>query len=244
MRLKVCKKCGKTFETETGRSERYLCDDCYMQAKKDSVCRERVCQICGSRFMGYPRSMFCPDCSRERKRVQKKRYNNQKSARPLGSKDRCEICGKEYVVKSGLQKYCPDCAEKAINDKIRSRKKEYNDRNKDRFYAHKAEMRANGHVCAVCGKIFDTDTVTVTCSAECEKELRRIKQNESDIRRGKRKIPAEERYISGKPQSGVVGVTYRQNGKWQATYKGHYLGVFETVEEAAEAIAKEKGEKL
>lgn len=244
MRLKLCKKCGKTFETETGRSDRYLCDDCYIQAKKDSVYRERVCQICGSHFMGYPRSMFCPDCSRERKRVQKKRYNNQKSARPLGSKDCCEICGKEYVVKSGLQKYCPDCAETRVKENIRAHKRVYMAENSEKSKKIKAETRGKRYICPICGKEFEKHTSTATCSIECEKELRRIKQNESDIRRGKRKIPAEERYISGKPQSGVAGVTYRQNGKWQATYKGHYLGVFETVEEAAEAIAKEKGEEI
>lgn len=241
MRLKVCKKCGKTFQAETGRSERYLCEECYMQAKKDSVYRERVCQICGSHFMGYPRSMFCPECSQKRKKEQKRRYNSQKSARPLGSIDRCEICGKEYIVKSGLQKYCPDCAEKTINENISARKKEYNDINKERLYAHKEKMRINGHVCVICGKIFDSDTATVTCSPECGKELQRIRQNESDIRRGKRKIPAKERYSSGKPQSGVIGVTYRDNGKWQATYKGRYLGVFETIDDAAKAIEKEKG---
>lgn len=75
-------------------------------------------------------------------------------------------------------------------------------------------------------------------------EYARRKQNEADIKRGKRKIPADQRYNSGLPKSGVVGVTYhRQSGKWQATYKGKYIGLYDTVERAGKAVQEEK-EKL
>ena len=61
-----------------------------------------------------------------------------------------------------------------------------------------------------------------------------------------RSAPWEKKDASGSrrdgniPQSGVPGVSWRKNGKWQATYKRHYLGVFGTVEEAAEVIEKYK----
>lgn len=96
-------------------------------------------------------------------------------------------------------------------------------------------------ICPICGKEFEKHSTRVTCSPECEKEYRRIKQNKADIRRGKRKTPADQKYNSGLPRSGVVGVTYhRQSGKWQATYKGKYIGLCDTIEQAAEAIEKYK----
>ena len=240
MRLKICKKCGKKFYTETGHSETYLCPECSLQTKRDNVYRERKCQICGAIFPGYPRSLFCPSCSEMRKKEQKKKYNRKRPARPIGSIDRCEICGQAYKVKSGLQRFCPDCAEKAVKEKIRARKREYNEQNKKRLYAHKEKMRKDGHICVVCGKVFDPDLPTVTCSQECAKEWQRIRQNQADLRRGKRRMPAEARRDGNIPQSGVPGVSWRKNGKWQATYKRHYLGVFGTVEEAAEVIEKYK----
>lgn len=71
MRTRICKKCGKAFDVPTGK-ESYLCEECARNSKINSVLRERTCKICGASFMGYPRSFFCPACSAERKRQQKK----------------------------------------------------------------------------------------------------------------------------------------------------------------------------
>ncbi len=239
MRTKVCKHCGKTFITPTGHSERYLCEDCYKQAKLASVYRERICRICGQAFMGYPRSMYCPACSELRKREQAKK-RGKKAARPLGSIDHCENCGKEYVVKSARQRYCPTCAETVVYENVKRQKRAYFEQNKERLSQHKEEMRKDGYVCVICGKIFDKSSTTVTCSPECEAELLRRRRNQLDYKRGKRKLPPEERYKSGRPQSGIVGVTW-YNGKWQATYKRKYLGIFSSVADAAAAIEEEKG---
>ena len=239
-RLKICQKCGKTFRTSTGNSSAYLCPDCALQSKRDSVYRERICKTCGTSFMGYPHSFYCPICKAERKKQQKRQYNTQPSARPLGSTDICELCGKEYTVKSGLQKYCPDCAESAINNKIRARKRKYAADNKELFDARKEKTRGKGYVCVICGKVFEKESNTVTCSPECEAELRRITQNKVLIKKGKRHLPAESRYESGLPKSGVPGVTWRKNGKWQAMHKGRYIGVYDTIEAASEAIEQYK----
>lgn len=110
------------------------------------------------------------------------------------------------------------------------------------MYAHKEEMRKNGHVCIVCGKIFDPSTPTVTCSPECERKFRQINQRKSDFKRGRRKTPIEQTYNSGLPKSGITGVTYRRNGKWQAAYKKHYIGVFDTIEDANNALEQYKRE--
>lgn len=56
--LKFAEKCGKNFYTETGRSGTYLCPDCSLQSKWESVYRKRVCKLCGESFTGYPGSLF------------------------------------------------------------------------------------------------------------------------------------------------------------------------------------------
>lgn len=236
MRTRICKNCGKAFEVPTGK-ESYLCKKCARKSKSKSVLRERTCKICGVPFMGYPRSFFCPSCSAERKRQQKKIYNQRKPARPLGSTDICEACGKLYIVNSGRQRYCPECAKEQVDKNIRAHKRKYMAENSDKSRELKVDTRGKRYICTICGKKFEKHTPTVTCSPECERELRRRKQNRADIKRGKRKLPADQRYNSGLPKSGVVGVAYhRQSGKWQSKYKGKYIGLYDTIEQAAKAI--------
>ena len=238
MRVRACKNCGKVFEIPNGRKEVYLCPACAKEAKTNSVFRERTCRICGTSFMGYPRSFFCPECRAERKKQQKKVHNQRKPSRPLGSTDFCIICKKPYIVKSGRQRYCPECAKEQVNQNIRAHKRQYMLENKDINQSRKKDTRGKRYICVICGKEYEKHTTRVTCSPECQKEYRRRQQNEADIRRGKRKLPADQRYDSGLPKSGVVGVTWnRKCGKWQATYRGKYIGVYNTVEQAGEAIS-------
>lgn len=240
MRVKICNNCGKQFIVETGHRDVYLCPECHKKLKLKSVYRERVCQECGEHFMGYPRSMYCPECAKKHK----KKNHNYKTIRPLGSIDHCENCGAEYIVKSGLQKYCPECADKIVKQHIREHKLEYYREHKQQIDSNKNDARKKvEHVCVICGKHFRASTTTVTCSPECAKELRRRRQNESMIRKGMRHTPADQKYNSGLPKSGIVGVTYhRATNKWQATYRGKYLGVFKTIDEAKLTIEKYKSE--
>lgn len=238
MRKKICKNCGKEFLTETGKHFAYMCPECRLQIKRDSVYRERICVICGEHFLGYPASRFCPDCKAERKKEQKRRYNTSKPSRHIGSVDTCQECGKEYIVNSGLQKYCPECSGKMASEKERARKRKYAEENKDIFRVRKKDTNGKRYVCAICGKEFQKTTARVTCSEECEKELLRIRHNKADIKRGKRKRPAEERYESNLPKSGVPGITWRKNGKWQVTCKGKYIGVYGNLEDAKKAQEK------
>lgn len=238
MRTRICRKCGKVFEVPTGK-DAYLCKECAKKSKADSVLRERTCKICGEKFMGYPRSFFCPECSARRKKQQKKIYNQRKPARPLGSTDICEACGKTYVVHSWQQRYCPKCAKDQVANNIRAHKRKYMAKNKEKSQALKDDTRGKRYVCVICGKEFEKHTTQITCSPECQKEYLRRKQNMTDIRRGKRKLSADQRYVSGLPKSGVVGVTWnRKSHKWQAAYKRKYIGLYETVEQAEIAIQK------
>lgn len=86
--------------------------------------KNRVCRECGAVFLGGPRAWYCPDCRAERIRAQYQRYR-YRVARPLGTTDRCQICGKPYVVIGGLQRYCKDCAETAIREKDRQQSMAY-----------------------------------------------------------------------------------------------------------------------
>ena len=242
MRTRICKNCRKVFEVPTGK-ESYLCEECARKSKSNSVLRERICKICGASFTGYPRSFFCPECSAERKKRQKKIYNQRKPSRPLGSVDTCESCGKQYIVNSGRQRYCPECAEMKVKENIRAHKRGYMAENSGKSRELKADTRGKRYICPICGKEFEKHTSAATCSPECEKELKRRRQNRADIKRGKRKIPEDQRYNSGLPKSGVVGVTYhRKSGKWQAKYRQKYIGLYDTVDQAVSAIENYKGE--
>lgn len=133
--------------------------------------------------------------------------------------------------------YCPDCAKIAVAEKTRPHKREYNAANSEEFHAHRKEMFRGVKVCVICGKPILSDNPAVTCSPECAAEQRRRVQGLADYKRGRRASPPGNGcYDSGLPKSGIVGVTARRNGKWQAAYKGHYIGLFNTVEAAAKAI--------
>lgn len=238
MRLRNCKKCGKPYETD--RPDTIFCPACSEAYYKSAPIRDRVCRQCGVTFSGGPRAWYCPTCRAERRREAGKRNKKTGTARPLGSTDICKRCGKEYIVEGGRQMYCKDCAEIAVKEKVREHKREYNAENRDALNDHKREVRVDRKVCVICGAVFDADTPTVTCSDACAAKLRKLRQDEADIRRGKRKSPPGVKYESCLEKSGIVGVTARRNGKWQAEYKGHYIGVFDTIQDAADAIAKYK----
>lgn len=98
------------------------------------------------------------------------------------------------------------------------------------------EHRGKRYICQVCGKEFEKHDARVTCSDECDRELRRRRQNQADINRGKRKLAADQRYENGLPKSGITGITWHRTlQKWQAAYKGKYIGVFSTLDQAVQA---------
>lgn len=238
MRLKSCKRCGAAFETE--KRGAYLCPACALASRRSSVLRERICADCGVSFTGYPKSKRCPDCQRAADRARSAAIKRNGAARPLGSIDQCKCCGADYVVESGLQKYCKSCAKNAVSENVRGHKRQYMQDHSAEFAPAKAENRSFNKICVICGKVFDSGLPTVTCSDECAKELRRRRQNESDLKRGKRKAdPLWSLAENGVPKSGIPGITWH-SGKWQLKIRGKYHGLFRTVEEAK--IAKEKAE--
>lgn len=233
MRTKICKRCGKIFYTETGHYDRYLCQECARIASRESLYKERTCKICGASFMGYPHSLFCSTCGEERRKIRERKSAQKRPARHIGSTDHCMACGKEYTVNSGVQKYCPECSKTFAKEKRNAKKRIYQRNNYQKMVAHKKEMRSNTHVCVICGKVFDGTSATITCSPECAKELKRIRQREDNIKRKRSSPPQETNTI----QSGIDGVTWDdKKEKWKSVYNGHYIGVYDTIEIAAGAI--------
>lgn len=240
MRRRICKGCGAEFQ---GSKSQRMCPVCRKAARRDTVIRPRVCIVCGITFDGGPRARYCPTCRIEREKEWKRDYLQRKAhnkTRPIGSTDICQVCGKEYTVNSGLQKYCPDCAEEAIRAKVLPQKIAYAAHHAEERASRNKELKEQGTVCAYCGKAFTATTPSVTCSEACELEYNRIVMGRADYKRGRRKTePTHDRRSSGLPQSDVTGVSYiRRSGKWQVKNKGKYIGVFASKEEA-EAKAKE-----
>lgn len=121
---RACQVCGKPFY---GGSDCYYCPECARVKKLDTVIRIRTCKDCGIEFYGGPRARRCPDCAYKAAQETSRRHKKTGTARPLGSLDKCAICEKEYIIKSGRQKYCSDiCMRKAILEWQREHKKGYN----------------------------------------------------------------------------------------------------------------------
>ena len=74
--------------------------------------RDRQCKTCGITFKGGPRAWYCPSCREERRKEQSRRGKQKERdglTRKIGSVDKCEICGNDYIVAGGLQRMCEVC---------------------------------------------------------------------------------------------------------------------------------------
>ena len=183
MRWIKCQNCGKIVQTD---GEKAFCPECRAELKAKYTLAERTCQECGKTFIGGPRAWYCPECRPKREKEAAKRYRDNGPQRKLGSLDCCEICGKEYVVKSGQQKYCKDCSEFAVKEIDRAQGREWNAKNRERLAEQKKEKQENRKVCVVCGKQFYAGSPSVTCSEACSKVWRSYNMAKTDLKRGKR----------------------------------------------------------
>lgn len=233
--IRKCKICGTEFVPQTG--DRYLCSECYAKKMSDNAHRRVKCWQCGKEFDGYIRSRYCPDCTAERRRERDRKRRREGTKRKLGSIDHCEICGKEYVVNSGLQRRCKDCARIANEEWSRDRKREwYESGGKERHAESRARLKSDATVCPVCGKTFTASPDNPHyCSAECAG----IAASGSEEYRVINREPLAEK-LSSRNKTGVRGVHFNsQWGKFIAKITvnkvTHVLGHFDTLEEAAKA---------
>lgn len=182
-----CKRCGVIFLVNPG-SDRSYCSECFKDIKRESVLRERICATCGTTFLGYPRSKYCPTCKKEAMLQDHRRSNERQkngTARKIGSTDICQNCGSAYTVVSGLQRYCPECARTVVNKNIQNHKRKYMLENRVEKGEQKKERRRNRRICVICGKVFDPKTCTNVCSPKCKKIRNSEFQKRADIKRGK-----------------------------------------------------------
>lgn len=189
MRTKKCVACGKVFSTD--RTEQAKCDDC-LAASRATTLRPRTCRTCGAIFPGGPRAWYCPTCRVERQKAREKKYRAAGYSRHLGDIDTCVICGGEYVICSGRQKYCPDCAPEAILEIDRAQSNAWNMEN-DYCAKRREKPRSGIKVCVICGREIVPGTPTVTCSQECASVHRKAAQHRADAkRRGRSKKKSEQ----------------------------------------------------
>ena len=237
MRTIRCRECGKIIQSTGARC---LCDDCRAALKRAAVFASRTCCICGAVFIGAPAAHYCPDCREARKKAQMRAYRERKvhgQTRPLGSIDICPICGKKYTVRSGLQKYCPDCAPAEYKRLDNAQSRAWNSENREQMQARVREHLDNRRVCTVCGKIFSSSMPRVTCSDRCAKINKIYTHAKAEATRRGAAPPSLEAIIErfDKPK-GIPGVYPSRNGKrWCASVNGRYIGTFDTKDEAIDA---------
>lgn len=190
-----CKMCGKIFQTES--RQKYLCDDCAYEKKHSSTLSKRICKACGAEFIGGPRASFCPECRKERTAKAQKDYKSRKKAgrsRKIGEIYSCEICGKPYILRGGMQKYCEDCAEKAIQEIDNAQSIQWAKENPETISKNKKIESIK--TCIVCGKQFVSKHGEKTCSPDCHNINSDYVHAMYNYRKGKRKsIPDMQHFI-------------------------------------------------
>lgn len=177
--LKICKYCGKQYSGDPGST---ACPEC-AKASISTVVLDRVCRECGATFPGGPRAWYCPKCRAARKRQQSVEFKRRKRAgqvRKIGSKDACIVCGKEYTVAGGKQKYCPDCAPEAVAAIDRAQGIAWNAEHLPPDLRREMRQKSSALIpCVICGKMFRPGSgAPLTCSGACADELRKKRQAE------------------------------------------------------------------
>lgn len=102
--------------------------------------RSRTCKECGTTFQGGPRAWYCPRCRAERQAQQSREYHQRKkmgNTRIVGQKYPCEICGKKYILSSGLQRFCKECAEKHLKEVDNKQSRDWNKSHPEQMAEHK-----------------------------------------------------------------------------------------------------------
>lgn len=178
---RVCQVCGRPFY---GSVDCYYCPECAKIKKADTVVRIRACQDCGVEFFGGPRARRCPDCAYKAQKETNRQHKKNGAMRPLGSVDKCVVCGKDYIVTSGRQKCCSkECQRISVLEWQREHKTEYNKVSGQD--AKKQERRKNSQkICVYCLRPFKSNTSSNLCSDYCREEQKKMRQCTADINRG------------------------------------------------------------
>lgn len=175
---RLCSKCGNIY---MGRPDSSMCSECTEESRIQNVVRERTCIDCGCKFKGGPRARRCPQC-REIAKKENSKHRKGAPIRPLGSLDSCQLCGEQYTVVGGRQKYCPNCQHDAILAWQRPHKISYNKR-PDVIQTKKERRNERKKICVYCLRPFWDSTASNLCSDYCRKQQFRMQQYLREIKR-------------------------------------------------------------
>lgn len=190
MRNKVCRTCGKPIPNESQYAT--VCPECSTKNRSAARNKMRTCIDCGKEFMGYPKSKRCPECQSDADKRHNAEYRRRRKngvARVIGQFYSCDICGKEYMLTSGQQKYCPDCKEAATKAQDAALTRKWNNAHYDDAKNRKYVAR----VCVICGKPIPRGCKKVTCSPTCSKEREIQRHRAALARKGIGEMP--ESYV-------------------------------------------------
>ena len=187
-RNKVCRTCGKPIPDAP--ADTTVCPECASKNMAAARYKIRTCSDCGAAFMGYPKSKRCPECQRDadkRHNAEYRRRAREGRARVIGKIYKCEICGKEYMLTSGLQKYCPDCKDKATRARDAELTRKWISTHRDEIKKRKYVARA----CVICGKPIPRGSQKITCSPECAKAREKQRRRAVYARKGIGEMPED-----------------------------------------------------
>lgn len=182
--LRACMMCGKPF---FGALDHFYCPTCTEDRKINKPPLAKICKDCGSEFVGYSNERRCSRCVEAALQESYRKYwDNGGTQRPMGSIDKCVLCGKEYTVRSSSQKYCSDdCRRMANVPKQKEYKKIYY-RTSKRAAELKQRRKQVTNICVYCLQPYkkSSGSSTNVCSDYCRLEHQKIKQYESYVKRG------------------------------------------------------------
>ena len=260
---RACAICGNPLPPGRPRYCSEACEKTYAQQREKSRTGKKprlppfrmlTCPICGTVEQRHIKSKLCAACQAEKDKKTYAEFVSRSRAgksRKIGEKYPCEACGKLYVLCSGKQRYCKDCAENEVGAHVRQAAIDRYNEAKDvdpEFLRKRQERRAKAdeetRMCVVCGKSFvSSPNLRLYCSKECQEKGTRAQSRESDKERT-RKEPrdrgnpspiARARLSVGLTQAQLakaVGVKPQQIGNWERGLRNPKLDALKKMADA------------
>ena len=142
---------------------------------------EYFCTDCGIPCCGSIASFRCSTCqeiaNRETYRRSRERQANGTSRRK-NQIYKCQRCGGDYILNSGNQRYCKECAPYAMVENKQEKSMQYREQHREEINAKKRVTPVEIK-CEVCGKSF---TVTNKRQRVCSDGCRVIYRKRQTIR--------------------------------------------------------------
>lgn len=179
--IKLCMICGQPFY---GTHYHFYCPSCAEDRKANKPAVTKICKDCGSEFISYHKERRCPKCVERAKQEANMRYLRNGTQRPLGSIDKCELCGKEYIVTSGSKKYCSvQCRRISSLPKQKEYRRTYY-RTSKLAAEYRQRCKTAPKMCLYCLQPFTSDKSTNVCSDYCRSEHKKIVRHKSLMKYG------------------------------------------------------------